>query len=125
MSKSKNVVSKFGVWLRDERKRLGFSRRRLGKIAQVDGVTIGNIEDGKCSPQMSTRQALRNAVDLIIRDRPPPPPPLPTPRPPERVAKVIKLVPDQRGTVETSDLKECIEQLTLAVRALAELARRG
>ena len=61
-----NAVDEIGLWIRQERDRLGLSTRELARLSQVSYPTISRIENGREQPRWNTIRRIAAALGASI-----------------------------------------------------------
>ena len=59
---------KLGRKIQELREAKGYSQEKLAYIADMDRVSIGNIEQGRRTPKLSTLHKLAKCLDVSVAD---------------------------------------------------------
>lgn len=116
----------FGRWVRERRRELSLTQKKLARLLQVSPVTVQKIEEGRRRPSPALAEALAQQLDLAPADlerflhlarRPPPIARQSAPTPTQAAPNLLPaaLTPLIGREQERADL---VEQLTQGVRRL-------
>ena len=68
MSKTPDVLVRFGQRLRELRKKAGFSQEQFAQRCELDRTYVGGIERGERNLSLRNIEVLARALDVTISD---------------------------------------------------------